>query len=56
VVKGRQQSTVIFAEKETIVRTAERAGYRLVHEYDFLPKHTFLEFEATQPADTRQAP
>jgi ubiquinone/menaquinone biosynthesis C-methylase UbiE len=49
VVPAASHGTIIFSEKKDIMRTAERAGYRLVHEYGFLPKHIFLEFEAPAP-------
>lgn len=41
-------STVVFVEKDSIVAAMARAGYRFVREYDFLPRHYFLEFKKKQ--------
>jgi hypothetical protein len=49
VVPAIRPGPAIFAERKAIIRTAEKAGYRFVHAYDFLPKHYFLEFEGAQP-------
>lgn len=35
----------IFVEKSSVISTLEAAGYRFVREYDFLPRHYFLEFK-----------
>lgn len=49
LVPASRPGMIIFAEREAIMRTAARAGYRFVRGYDFLPKHYFLEFEAAPP-------
>ncbi len=45
----------VIAEKKTIIRTAEKAGYRFVREYDFLSKFYFLEFEPFFSPDENKA-
>jgi ubiquinone/menaquinone biosynthesis C-methylase UbiE len=36
---------VFFAEKNSVISKMEKAGYRFVGEYNFLPLHHFLEFQ-----------
>ncbi len=38
----------IFPDKTSIITAAEKAGFRLVREYDFLPKNYFLEFATAE--------
>ncbi len=54
VVQENPFGISILAEKNSIIRTAEKAGYRLVREYDFLSKHYILEFGVAQPRDTKE--
>lgn len=35
----------IFVEKASVISTLKSAGYKIVHEYDFLKQYYFMEFK-----------
>ncbi len=39
-----QESKAFYAEKETIIATVQKAGFKFWREYDLLPDYYFLEF------------